>query len=133
MKLVLLVLSCLLLDVKSHNKSTPTHAERMRRKSIFSLRKGYNLENCPVNAGNESCWADSAKQKCVGLNMTSDEIYSKVRAAPDIKKMHEMYWRCAGATVIKSECTKGHKSIQDYEDVRHQCRHLLGSRPRYTI
>ena len=140
MKVALLVFSCLLFNVGARKKPMLYNGERRRdllHSSIRSLlatipfRKGYSLDNCPVNSGRESCWADSAKAKCIGLNMTTDEIHSKVMAAaPDLRTMHALYRRCAGAAVIKSECTKGHGAIRDYEDVRHQCRHLLASRPK---
>lgn len=136
MKVALLVFSWLLFDVGARKKPMLFGGGRRRDKSFFSSifpalqRKGYSLDKCPVNPGSESCWADSAKAKCIGLNMTTDDIYSKVMAASDLRTMHDVYRRCAGAAVIKSECTKGHDAIRDYEDVRYQCRHLLGSRPR---
>ena len=144
MYFVMFLLLCGIIATTSHKNLT--YSEKSIVKSFFFLRKRKRLatehmlwklqmpehaDYCPVNAGNITCWADSARQKCIGLNMTTESIYSKIKAAaPDLKKMHEMYHRCAGAAVAKSKCRKGHKHIKNYEKVRHQCRHLLGARPR---
>ena len=146
MKLSVLFLLCCIIPCRS--RKNLTFVEKSLVKSFYNLRKRKRLateslllklempehpDYCPVNPGNVTCWAESARRKCVGLNITTEEIFLQVRAAaPDIKKMHEMYVRCAGAAVPKSRCRKGHNFIREYEEVRHQCRHLLGARPRYA-